>query len=92
MSTYVSVTLDGGGCPVTNLAELVFFNLPLALVLGCYPAHPMLTVPYPFGPMITQAYWQHEAQAGITTNSYLGSQISKDLQWLFNMVLICGLH
>ena len=44
---------------------------------------PTLIVPYPFGPMITQAYRQHEAQAGITVNSYLGSWISKHLRWLF---------
>ena len=54
--------------------------------------HPTLTIPYPFGPMITQAYQQHEAQADIITNSYLGSQISKDLQWLFNVVLTYSLH
>jgi hypothetical protein len=53
---------------------------------------PTLIVPYPFGPMITQAYRQHEAQAGITANGYLGSRISKHLRRLFNVVLTHDLH
>ena len=42
--------------------------------------------------MITQAYRQHEAQAGITVNGYLGSRISKHLRRLFNVVLTHYLH